>query len=459
MACVYYSVDNPAALHDQLRDHFSHLSTREYEYNFNLLYTAYSMPNVILPFFGGIFVDRYGAEVCCLVFLCFTFLGQLMVAYGVFSKSFTVMIIGRVVFGIGGESICVASSSLLQKWFEFGEVALAMGMCLSISRLGSVSNNIVSPWLTQRFHSLHSAFFFSCFLIFVSLIASSIVIYMGRHADNLILNGGSTPTKQKDAAADVSAGEEKDSIVSKNCKKIRSFPFRFWLMCVSCVVVYGTVLPFNNVASALIIEKFICRGPCCGPHMKQCHRAVNAEAKASYIMGIPFTISAFLTPVVGGVVDYCGGHAFITTSAAVILFGVHMTIRMSSKIPYVPLVFQGIAYSMYASALWPAIGAIVPLADNGVAYGFTTAVQNTGLAALPMLVAYLRSSFGSYNSVEVLFIGLSIVGIAVGVIWSALAMSDGTRRGTGDGEDFEKESLLDNHDVVASVGPGGKIQA
>ena len=219
------------------------------------------------------------------------------------------------------------------------------------------------------------------------------------------------------------------------------------------------MLPFNNVASALIIEKFICHGPCCGPHMKQCHQAINAEAKASYIMGIPFTISAFLTPVVGGVVDYCGGHAFITTSAAVILFGVHMTIRMSSKIPYVPLVFQGIAYSMYASALWPAIGAIVPLADNGVAYGFTTAVQNTGLAALPMLVAYLRSSFGSYNSVEVLFIGLSIVGIAVGVIWSALAMSDGTRRGTGDGEDFEKESLLDNHDVVASVGPGGKIQA
>ena len=31
-----------------------------------------------------------------------------MVAYGVFSKSFTVMIIGRVVLGIGGESICVA---------------------------------------------------------------------------------------------------------------------------------------------------------------------------------------------------------------------------------------------------------------------------------------------------------------------------------------------------------------
>ena len=101
MACVYYSVDKiTAVLHDQLRDHFSHLSTREIEYNFNLLYTAYSMPNVILPFWGAFLSTGYGAEVCCLVFLCFTFLGQLMVAYGVFSKSFTVMIIGRVVFGI-----------------------------------------------------------------------------------------------------------------------------------------------------------------------------------------------------------------------------------------------------------------------------------------------------------------------------------------------------------------------
>ena len=30
-----------------------HLSDDEYEYQFNMLYTAYSLPNVILPFFGA----------------------------------------------------------------------------------------------------------------------------------------------------------------------------------------------------------------------------------------------------------------------------------------------------------------------------------------------------------------------------------------------------------------------
>ena len=62
-----------------------------------------------------------------------------MVAYGVFSKSFTVMIID-VVFGIG-ENLFVCFKPT-QKWFEFGiSVSHEVSM---ISRLGSVSNNIVS---------------------------------------------------------------------------------------------------------------------------------------------------------------------------------------------------------------------------------------------------------------------------------------------------------------------------
>ena len=458
MACTYFAFDNPAALHDQLRDHFNHLSIKEYEYNFNMLYTAYSLPNVILPFFGGVFVDKYGPEVCCFIFICFTFIGQIIVAYGVTIKSFPLMIFGRIIFGIGGESICVASSSLLQKWFEFGEVALAMGMCLSISRIGSVTNNIVSPYLANHFQSLNIPFFFSCCLILVGLLSSFVVIYIGRYADRLINNGGGGDDHSK-SNKDNQNNTTTPSIFN-NMKKIFYFPFIYWLMCISCVVVYGTVLPFNNVASALIIEKFICRGQCCGPHLKQCHRAVNAEAKASYVMGIPFTISAFLTPVIGGIVDFCGGHAMITTLAAVILFCVHLTIRLSSKMPYFPLVFQGVAYSMYASALWPAIGAAVPLSDNGVAYGFTTAVQNIGLAVLPMFVAYLRSNYGSYNPVEVLFIALSVVGIAVGLLWMILSSSNtkkDKKMKNDDGDDYERESLLNNNDGI--VRTAGTIQA
>jgi MFS family permease len=43
---------------------------------FSLLYTVYSIPNVILPFFGGFFVDKFGARACLLVFTVCILVGQ-----------------------------------------------------------------------------------------------------------------------------------------------------------------------------------------------------------------------------------------------------------------------------------------------------------------------------------------------------------------------------------------------
>jgi MFS family permease len=39
-----------------------------YEFLFSLMYTLYSAPNVILPFFGGYFVDLFGVRLCLLIF-------------------------------------------------------------------------------------------------------------------------------------------------------------------------------------------------------------------------------------------------------------------------------------------------------------------------------------------------------------------------------------------------------
>lgn len=43
---------------------------------YSLFYTVYSLPNIALPFFGGIFVDRFGARVCLIAFTMFLLVGQ-----------------------------------------------------------------------------------------------------------------------------------------------------------------------------------------------------------------------------------------------------------------------------------------------------------------------------------------------------------------------------------------------
>lgn len=56
------------------------------------------------------------------------------------------MLIGRVVFGLGGESMSVSQSAIVTVWFKGKELAFALGANISISRLGSVINaNTVPP--------------------------------------------------------------------------------------------------------------------------------------------------------------------------------------------------------------------------------------------------------------------------------------------------------------------------
>ena len=47
------------------------------ETQFNLLYSVYSLPNIIVPFFGGYLLDKFGSRKLILILSAILFLGQL----------------------------------------------------------------------------------------------------------------------------------------------------------------------------------------------------------------------------------------------------------------------------------------------------------------------------------------------------------------------------------------------
>lgn len=62
------------------------------------------------------------------------------------------MLVGRVVFGLGGESLSVAQSAIVSIWFKGKELAMALGMNISFSRLGSVINGLILPQVYNDDH-------------------------------------------------------------------------------------------------------------------------------------------------------------------------------------------------------------------------------------------------------------------------------------------------------------------
>ncbi len=405
----YYALDNPSALHDALKAHFSkEYSGSEFEKYFSLFYSAYALPNIVLPFFGGYFVDRFGYRWMNMLFGVFLILGHSVFAYGIQERSMAIALTGRVLYGFGGENIIVGLSALLDDWFGgSSEFAMVMGINLSLGRLGSVLNNVGSrAW----YHSvgIDFAIWFGVILLTFALVCGFIFIAIDIYVEGQIRE------------VRIQRGEDPDAKVDVQEIKLTEawyFKFTFWLLVMSCIVIYGCIIPFNNVAGALIIEKFICGGKCCPPNDLKCAAQKSAESRASFVMGIPFIITAVCSPFMGAIVGRWGGNAVLILGSATVLLMVHLTFALSSSwtVLIVFLVFMGLAYTVYAAALWPAVPSTVQKHQIGTAYGLMTSLQNVGLAIFPLCVGAIRAEAGEYSSVEIFFTCLAGLGIGIAV--------------------------------------------
>jgi MFS family permease len=438
-----------------------------------------------------------------IVFCSFIAIGQSVFAMGMSAKSWGLMYTGRVVFGFGGESLAVANSSILADWFDGGELAFAFGLNLSIARLGSVINNLVSPSLANNV-SLVFALWFSAILCGAS-VGCALILYpidarmdaqlkksspklkIGNDENTIVsplleddysghdinsTRGSSGPSMDSKKTGSEAAPEE------VSFYEVKKFTFALWLLVISCVVVYGCVLPFNNIASSLLLERdyFMDPGDECQledptqcqsdtnrpnsfcpsstdyapplptqgtdgdgnfyPELESsdidctddawsddgvctyeyCKRQNDATVKATTTMSIPYIISAIMSPVLGKLVDAIGRRAVIATCAPILLIIVHSMLGFSDITPEVPMAGQGLAYSGFAAVLWPSVPLVVEKRLVGLAYGVITSIQNIGLASFPLIVAAIYSDNGEQYipNVEVFFISLAVLGTLVG---------------------------------------------
>jgi MFS family permease len=141
----YYCFDNPGALHSYLLKRFGKSVGDNFEYFFNMLYSVYSLPNIILPLIGGILIFKFGYRLMFLIFGFCVLLGQFVFAMGCSTKSVSLMLTGRILFGFGGESLNTTQYAMIIQWFAPNELAFSMGLCLSLARIGNVLNDVISP--------------------------------------------------------------------------------------------------------------------------------------------------------------------------------------------------------------------------------------------------------------------------------------------------------------------------
>lgn len=169
----YFCYDNPAALETYIE---SNLNVTSQEYGF--LYTIYAIPNTILPLVGGLLLDKIGQRTALILFTILLCTGQGIFMLGGYRESFTLMLIGRGIFGIGCESMYVGQSAIVSSWFINYELALAISMISCIPLCGSFLNGALVPSVYENSNSFGDAFRVGFILCLVSLMLVLILTYL-----------------------------------------------------------------------------------------------------------------------------------------------------------------------------------------------------------------------------------------------------------------------------------------
>lgn len=353
----YYCYDNPGALQNQIVADMG-ISVG----SFSQLYAWYSWPNSILCFFGGFLIDRIlGIRMGAIVFAGFILLGQIVFAGGALINQYWVMILGRFIFGIGGESLAVAQNTYAVSWFKNKELNMVFGLQLSIARVGSTANFLTMVLVYNQIHewvsgylSLGYALLFASVTCILSFICALILAYFDKRASKIL---------KKD---NTEIGEKVNLTDAKN------FSLSFWLICIICVTYYVTIFPFTALGSTFFQRKYD-----------------MSQKEANSVDSIIYVISAFISPVLGILVDYTGRNLFWVLVAILITQVAHAMLAFTFINPLVAMCIMGVGYSVLACALWPMVSLVIPQHQLGTAYGIMQSVQNFGLGCVVLAAGYI----------------------------------------------------------------------
>lgn len=398
----FYAFDNPSALNRQLGKWLD-ISEDVYGYQFMLFYSIYSIPNIFIPFLMGGLLDIYGTRALLMLLSGIVCIGQGIFAIGGQFKIFPVMLFGRLIFGFGGESLAVAQARLITDWFSGNELCLAIGITLAISRLGLVCNNVLSP-IIHDLGSLSAALWAGFGFCLLSYGFTYISVILDTRLSHVRVSPLPAPIEcglslEKPTALSRKPLNIKELLLSTP-KIVNTFHPAFFVLCGSCFVLNGSIIPFNNIASDFLQRKWY----------------EDTPSKAAWTMSIPDTMAIFLIPIIGYAIDYFGYKvAYIVGGGFAMGLG-HYILAGNIASPIIPLIINGFASSSVV-AIWPCIPALVPEMYWATAYGIITACINASYTFVPLIVAVLENLDHSYGAVELFFALQSILGAFLTILF------------------------------------------
>lgn len=381
---------------------------------------AYGYFNVflLLLFFGGIILDKFGIRFTGIMSTILMFGGALIKWYavghdftgtiavpffGTYQTQVVLAALGFSIYGVGCEIAGITVSKVIVKWFTGHELALAMGVQVALARLGTAGALGFALPFAKWMGGVSASVGLGAALLCAGVIVFLVYCVMD---------------KKEDASAAAVQGEPEEGFKFSDLKVLLTTT-GFWYVAVLCLMFYAGVFPFLKFATKLMIFKY----------------GVAEDVAGLIPAMLPFG-TIFLTPLFGSIYDKYGKGATLMLIGSVLLTCVHIIFALPFGtwiLAVAVMVVLGIAFGLVPSAMWPSVPKIIPMKLLGTAYALIFYIQNIGLALVPVWIGKVNQANTGANGVidytETMTI-FALFGV-VAIIISLLLMWEDKRKGYG----------------------------
>jgi len=357
------------------------------------LYTAYSVAAVVVVFFGGMLYDKLGPRRASLFFCTLVLVGAIAVAL---AHSGWQLVAGRLIFGAGSETLIAVQSAIISRWFKGKEMALAFGIALTISRVGTLFSFNTEALIARYFGSYRVALWAAAGFCLVSVLCNLVYNAMDLHGEKVL------------ALPRPGAG---DKIVFSD---VRKFTSSYWFVVLLCVTFYSAIFPFTALATDMFHDKWglPLTSNATGGFMAQVFdNFMHMFSTAPGVTSIIIFASMVFAPFAGNLVDRIGKRATMMIVGSLLMIPAHLVMGITHWNPIPSMIVLGAAFVLVPAAMWPSVPLVVEEKRLGTAFGLMTAIQNMGLALFPALNGKLRDVTGTYTATQIMFASLGLAGL------------------------------------------------
>ncbi|KAI8321846.1 MFS general substrate transporter [Martensiomyces pterosporus] len=403
----HYSAHTLGALKSTIKKELDITNTQ-----YGALQSTVSAVNTILPVLGGLFIDAFGTTAGSLIATSLIMFGNLIISISTHNRSFSAMVAGRILYGLGSGTITVVQETILGSWFKGKGLAITIAIQITTSRIASFLSMGTAIPIADRFGFYGAAFWANFVVCAVSFGINLVYMVTMRRIHS------NTPEQA------VAKLRRKHTF---NPRLVFFLFGLYWLIVVQSFTLGGGWNSFLHINSELIKLRF----------------GVN-DSIAAWSASVSQIMPIFLVPFLGWFFDHFGLRTdmlVVSTS----MFTISMVLLGFTMVnPLVGSVVFSVSLALGPLSEITAISLLLPTGSLGTGLGIYKSAMNIGSTIVDIVVGALQDhgpkvveeTKNSYRYAMAFFViwgsASTIVAVVIFVVdrykWSSLLRSNAQDR-------------------------------